>query len=142
MNFLFFHFSDFRNLVNCMDSMIPCYSLLNRKAIWLYIVSAPTPITMERKGGGVGGDLIWIFAKILWWQNIFLHLWQDKSLELKTNGRVIFITILLHFHFFISWETADTQKSEEFLLRISLGNVNVSVVTCQYPQIYNLSFWK
>ena len=62
----------------------------------------------------------------------FLHLWQDKPLwvELKINGGVIFITILLHFHCFISLETANTQKSEAFLLRISLGNVNASVVTC------------
>ena len=91
-----------------------------------------------------GDDLIWKFAKILWWQNFFLHLWQDKPLwvELKTNGGVIFITILLHFHYFISLETANTQKSEVFLLRISLGNVNASVVTCRYPQIYNFSFRK
>ena len=34
-------------------------------------------------------------------------------------------------------ETCNTQKSEVFLLRISSGNVNASVVvTCQYPQIY------
>ena len=57
--------------------------------------------------------ILWKFAKILWWQNFFLHLWQDKPLwvELKTNGRVIFITILLHFHYFISLEAANTQKS-------------------------------
>ena len=55
---------------------------------------------------------------------------------------VVFITILLHFHYFISLETANTQKSEVFLLRISLGNVNASVATCQYPQIYNFSFRK
>ena len=62
----------------------------------------------------------------------FLHLWQDKPLwvELKINGGVIFITILLHFHYFISLETANTQKSEAFLLRISLGKVNASLVTC------------
>ena len=53
------------------------------------------------------------------------------------------ITILLHFHYFISYETGNTQKSEVFLLlRISSGNVNASVVTCQYPQIYNFSFRK
>ena len=77
-------------------------------------------------------------------QNVFLHLWQDKPLrvELKINGGVIFITILLHFHYFISLETANTQKSEVFVLRISLGNVNASVVTCPYPQIYNFSFRK
>ena len=63
-------------------------------------------------------------------QNVFLHLWQDKPLwvELKINGGVIFITILLHFHYFISLETANAQKSEVFFLRISFGNVNASVV--------------
>ena len=61
-------------------------------------------------------------------------------MELKTNGGVIFITILLHFHYLISLETGNTQKNEVFLLRISLGNVNASVVTCRYPQIYNFSF--
>ena len=77
-------------------------------------------------------------------QNVFLHLWQDKPLwvELKINGGVIFITILLHFHYFISLETANTQKSEVFLLRISLGNVNASVVTCRFDQIYNFIFRK
>ena len=119
-----------------MDSMVPCYSLLNMKVIWLYMVFAPPPITMG-----------WFNLKIC--QNFvmtkfFFHLWQGKPLwvELKTNGGVIFITILLHFHYFISLETANTQKSEVFLLRISLGNVNASVVTCRYPQIYNFSFRK
>ena len=50
-------------------------------------------------------------------------------MELKIDGGAILITILLHFHYFISLETANTQKSEVFLLRISLGNVNASVVT-------------
>ena len=49
-------------------------------------------------------------------------------MELKTNGEVIFITLLLHFHHFISLETANTQKGELFLLRISVGKVNASVV--------------
>ena len=41
------------------------------------------------------------------------------------------------FHYFISLETANTQKIEVFLFKISSGNVNASaVVTCQYPQIY------
>ena len=45
--------------------------------------------------------------------------------------------ILLHIHYLISLETANTQKSEMFLLRISSGNVNASgVVICWYPQIY------
>ena len=70
-------------------------------------------------------------------------MWQDKPLcvELNTNGQSV-ITILLRFRYFISLETANTQKSEVFLLRMSLGNVNASVVTCQYPQIYNFSFRK
>ena len=42
-----------------------------------------------------------------------------------------YITTLSLFHFF--FEIANTQKRELFLLRISLGNVNASVVTCQYP---------
>ena len=77
-------------------------------------------------------------------QNVFLHLWQDKPLwvELKINGGVIFITILLHFHYFISLETASNEKNEVFLLKISLDIHNASGVTCQYPQIFNSSFRK
>ena len=41
-----------------------------------------------------------------------------------------------------SLETVNTQKSEVFLLRISSENVNASVVTCRYPQIYNFGFTK
>ena len=67
----------------------------------------------------------------------------DVPLWVELNGGVIFITILLHFVvILISLETANTQKSEVFLLRIYLGNVNASVVTCRYPQIYNFSFRK
>ena len=79
----------------------------------------------------MGGDFLWKFAKILWWQNFFLQLWQDKPqwMELKTNGGVISITILLAFHYLISLAIANTQESEVFLLRISVGNVNTSVVT-------------
>ena len=75
---------------------------------------------------------------------MFLHLWQDQLpwMELKIYGGVIIITILLHFHYFISLETANTQKSEVFLLIISSGNMNASVVTCQYLQIYDFSFRK
>ena len=54
-------------------------------------------------------------------------------------GGVIFITILLHCHYLISLETANTQKSEVVLLRISTGNLNASLVTCWYPQIYDFS---
>ena len=67
---------------------------------------------------------------------------QTSMDGVKNIWGVIFITILLHFHYFISLETANTQKSEVFLLRISSGNVNASVVTCRHPQIYNFSFRK
>ena len=49
------------------------------------------------------------------------------------------MTILLHFQYFISVETINSQK-KVFFLSISSGDVNASVVTCQYPQIYNFSF--
>ena len=52
----------------------------------------------------------------------------DVPLWVELNGGVIFMTILLHFHYFISLETANAQKSEVFFLRISFGNVNASVV--------------
>ena len=58
--------------------------------------------------------------------------------ELKTNNIYYDITTLSLFYL----ETSNIQKSEVFLLRISLGNVNASVVTCRYPQIYNFSFRK
>ena len=67
---------------------------------------------------------------------------QTSMDGVKNIWWVIFITILLHFHYFISLEAANTQKSEVFLLRISSGNVNASVVTCRHPQIYNFSFTK
>ena len=51
-------------------------------------------------------------------------------MELKLDGGEGFLTILGHFHYFISLETANTQKSEVFLLRISAGNVNALVGTC------------
>ena len=91
------------------------------------MVSAPSYYNGE--GSWEGGDLVWKFAIC-------------GRAELKTNGGVIFITILLHFYYFTFLETANIQKSEVFLLRISLGNVNASVVTCWYPQIYNFSFRK
>ena len=117
-----------------MDSMFPCYSLLNMKVIYLCMVSAPTPHPSLQLG-----DLIWKLAKILWWQNFFLHLWQDKPLWVELKTIYYYITTL---SLFLSLESANTQKSEVFLLRISLGNVNASVVTCRYPQIYNFSFRK
>ena len=100
----------------------------------------PLPLQWQEGEGG----LIWKFAILLWWQHFFLHFWQDKSLwvESKTNGRVIFITILLQFHSFISLKTVNMQKSKVFLLRIYLGNLNVSAATCRYCEIYNFSFRK
>ena len=44
-----------------MDSMDPCYSLLNMKLIWLHMVSASPPITI-RLGEGKG-DLTWKLPK-------------------------------------------------------------------------------
>ena len=74
----------------------------------------------------------------------YLHLWQDTLLwvELRIYEEVTFITILLHFHYFISLETASNEKNEVFLLKISLDIHNASGVTCQYPQIFNSSFRK
>ena len=94
-------------------------------------------------GGGKVVDLYEICQNFVV-AKFFLTFGQDKPLwvELKANVGVIFITILLHFHYFISSETGNTQESEVFLLRISLGNVNASVVNCQYPQMYNFSFGK
>ena len=60
--------------------------------------------------------------------------------RVKNIWGVILVTILLHFHYFISIETANTRKRRVFLLRIYTGNVNASGVTCRYPHIYNFSF--
>ena len=104
--FLFFYLSDLRNFAKCVDSMVSCYSLLNMKVIWLHMVSPTPTITMEEGAeGGEGGDLVWKFANILWRQNFFLHLWQDKSLwvELKAkwgSNIYYYITTLSLFHFF------------------------------------------
>ena len=121
-----------------MDSIFPCYSLLNMKVVELNMVSAPPLPSLQ------WNDLIWKCAKILWSKDFFLHLYQDNLVwvELIIYGGVIFMTILLHFHYFISLETANTQKSEVFLKKISSGNMNASVVTCRYPQVYNFSFRK
>ena len=61
---IFFHFSDLWNLVQCMDSMVSCYSLLNMKVIWFYLVSAPPPSTMGGGGGWGGGVGRWLNMKI------------------------------------------------------------------------------
>ena len=80
------------------------------------MLSAPPPITMGQPSLKIChcGDNF--FSDILW---------HDETLwvELKIYGGVIFITILLHFHYFISLETANTQKSEKFLLRVSSRNL-------------------
>ena len=93
------------------------------------IVHGFCPLLLQWGGVMGGGDLVWKFAIC-------------GRAELKTNGGVIFITILLHFYYFTFLETANIQKSEVFLLRISLGNVNASVVTYWYHKMYNFSFRK
>ena len=60
----------------------------------------------------------------------------------KNKWRSIIYYYITTLSYFISLETANTQKSEVFLLRISLGNVNASVATYRYTQIYNFSFIK
>ena len=50
-----------------------------------------------------------------------------------------YITTLSFFHFF---RNGQHPEKEVFFLRISLGNVIASFVTCQYPQIYDFSFRK
>ena len=62
--------------------------------------------------------------------------------DLKIYGGLILTSILLNFHYFISLETANTQKSEMFLVTIYTGNVYASFFTYRYPQIYNFSFRK
>ena len=76
------------------------------------MVFAPPHIAMVERGRGGGGRGDGLNMKIL------------------QNLGVIFITIFLHFHYFISLEIANTQESEVFLFRICLENVNASVVTC------------
>ena len=74
------------------------------------------------------------------WANIHFECFPMD--RVRNKWEIIFITILLHFHYFIFLERANSQKSEVFLLKISLGNVNASLVTCRYPQIYNFGFRK
>ena len=121
------------------SAWIICFQIIPYQ-IWKWFVCTWLFLPLTFQWGG----LIWKFAKMFWSQNFFWLLWLDKplSVELKTNQGVIFITILLSFHYFISLEIANTQKSEVLLWSICLGNVNVSIVTCWYPQIYNFSFRK
>ena len=48
----------------------------------------------------------------------------------KNKWRSIIYYYITTLSYFISLETANTQKSEVFLLRIFLGNVNASVFNC------------
>ena len=100
-------------------------SIIYVKVIWLNVISASSPITMGWP------NLTKIFLT-------FVAGWTSSG-WIKMYGGVIFIAILLHFHYLISLETANTQESEVVLLRISKGNVNASLVTCWYPQIYDIS---
>ena len=58
-------------------------------------------------------------------------------------GSNIYYYITTHslFHFFRNSQHQHPAK-RMFLLRISVGNMNASVVTCQYHQIYHFSFTK
>ena len=56
-----------------------------------------------------------------------------------------FLTITLHFHYFSSLETANTQKSKVFLLRVFLGNLILSMhqlLLADILKFYNFSFRK
>ena len=85
-------------------------------------------------------DLIWKFAKILWWQNVFLYFWQNKPLwvELKINGVAIFITILLHFCYCISLETA--QHPEKWSVSFKNFFKKCECIRCYLPISSNLQF--
>ena len=74
-----------------------------------------------------------LLLRLQWWRE---GSGDGLNMKIWRNLGVIFITIFLHFHYFISLEIANTQESEVFLFRICLENVNASVVTCWYPQIY------
>ena len=83
------------------------------------MVSVPT---IQWEGWEDGGkDLFENLAKFCGDKNFF-YICGDKPVcgKLKLYGGVI----SLHFHYLISLETAITQKSGVFLLRIFSGNVN------------------
>ena len=100
------------------------------------MVSAPPPITM----GWLNLRICQNFVVI----NFFLTFAAGPTTmgEVKNIWGVKFIDILPHFHYFIFLEKANTLKSAVLLLRISSGNKNTSIVTCQYAQMYNFSFRK
>ena len=58
--------------------------------------------------------------------NLLVHGFPSP-LQWGEGGQLVvtknFLTITLHFHYFSSLETANTQKSKVFLLRVSLGNL-------------------
>ena len=95
LQFLIFSFFWFTKLIQVHGSMFPCYSSLNMKVIWRYMVSAPPPITME----WLNLNMCQIFVV-----NFFLDSSQDKPLwmEFKIWGSNIYyyITTLSLFHFF------------------------------------------
>ena len=110
----------------------------------------PPPFTKGREGGWncdicshgkkSAPDVIWKFAKILWWQNVFLYFWQNKPLwvELKINRVVIFITILLHFYYFISLETA--QHPERWSVSFKNFFKKCECIRCYLAISSNLQF--
>ena len=112
--------------------MFACYFLRNMKIIWLYIVSAPLLVTMGWLNLNVCQNfmVIKLFSYICGRINF---LW----VELKANGGVIFITILLHFHYFIFLETANTQKSG---MRFKNFFSKCECISCSLAIIYNFRF--
>ena len=112
LQLLIFSFFWFTKLSQVYGSMYGSMLFLTKYETNLVAHDFCSPSHYNAGGEGGRGDFIWKIAKILRGQTFFLHLWQDKPLwvELKTNGRVIFITILLHFHYFNSLETARKVK--------------------------------
>ena len=62
---------------------------------------------------------------------------MGRVINILESNIYYYITTLSMFHF-----CRNNQQPEKsvFFLRISSGDVNASVVTCQHPQIYNFSF--
>ena len=88
-NFLFFSFFWLRKLSQ-VHGKYGSMSFLTKYEINLIVHGFSFPSHYYGRRGGRWGL----------WQNVSLHLWQDKPIwvELKTSAGVIFITMLLHFH--------------------------------------------
>ena len=111
-NFVFFYFSDLRNVVKCMDSMFPWSFLLNTKVVWLYMVFKP-PLHYN-------GELN---------LKICLNFERDKPLwgELQIYGEYFFITTLSLFHFFRKWQHPEKR---------SVTFKNLFISECMNPSVF------